>query len=112
MGGTPGFTGLAVDGDQDGYSNGYEMAFGGNPDSAGSQPPMPMTTRDAGNGNVTVAWASQTGRLYTVYYRDDLTLGTWQILGSVTASGTSTTFTDTTASSVSQRFYRVGTLFQ
>ncbi|HET6408534.1 MAG TPA: lamin tail domain-containing protein, partial [Chthoniobacteraceae bacterium] len=109
IGGTPGYTGLAVDSDEDSFSDGYELAFGGDPNNAGSQPPPPTTTRVADSGHVMITWASQNGRLYTIQYRNDLTSGMWQPLGSVTATGPSATFTDTTATGEIQRFYRLAT---
>jgi hypothetical protein len=110
IGGTPGFQGLAVDTDQDSFSDGFELAFGGDPNSAGSTPRLPTTTRDAGTGHVTLNWASQNGRIYAVQFRDDLTVGSWQPMGNVTANGATATFTDTTAAGVSQRFYRLDTV--
>lgn len=111
IGGTPGFKGLAVDSDEDGFSDGVELAYGSDPNSAGSMPILPATTRDAGTGNVTLTWASQNGRSYGVEYRDDLMTGSWQTLGNVTATGPSATFTDTTALGHEQRFYRLKTVF-
>lgn len=111
IGGTPGFQGLAVDGDQDGFSDGVELAYGSDPNNAGSSPHLPATTRDPATGNVTLSWASQNGRNYVIQYRDSLTEGSWQPLGNVTATGTTTTFVDTTAAGKSQRFYRLGTEF-
>jgi hypothetical protein len=111
IGGTPGYKGLAVDSDQDGFSDGVELAYGSDPNSAGSGPLLPSTTRDAGNGHVTLTWASQNGRDYIIEYRDDLTMGSWQTLGNVTANGASTSFTDTTIVGEAQRFYRLRTQF-
>ena len=111
IGGTPGYKGLAVDSDQDGFSDGVELAYGSDPNNAGSSPMLPSTTRDAGTGYVTLTWASQNGRSYVVQYRDDLAAGSWQNLGNVTASGPSSTFTDTTLTGQSQRFYRLMTQF-
>jgi hypothetical protein len=111
IGGTPGYKGLAVDSDEDSFSDGVELAYGSDPNNAGSSPALPATTRDAGNGNVTLTWASQNNRNYIIQYRDDLTTGAWQVLGNVTATGASTTFTDTTAGGVAQRFYRLATQF-
>jgi hypothetical protein len=111
IGGTPGYQGLAVDSDGDGFSDGIELAYGSNPNSAGSSPFLPTTTRDPGTGNVTLTWASQNARNYVVEYRDDLTAGAWQVLGDVTASGPSATFTDTSANGKPQRFYRLKTQF-
>lgn len=111
IGGTPGYKGLAVDSDEDGFSDGMELAYASDPNNAGSSPSLPTTTRDSGNGNVTLTWPSQNGRTYTVQYRNSLTLGAWEPLGNVTATGTTATFTDTTAAGQPQRFYRLATEF-
>ncbi len=106
--GSPGYIGLAVDVDGDGTGDTAEQAFGTDPLSPSSNP-IPSTTRDVGNGHVTVGWPSLIGRTYTVKYRDDFASGTWQTLGQVTASGPMSTIIDATANEVSQRFYRVET---
>jgi hypothetical protein len=111
IGGTPGYKGLAVDSDEDSFSDGVELAYGSDPNNAGSSPALPSTTRNPANGEVTLGWSSQNGRNYVVEYRDDLMTGSWQVLGNVTANGASATFTDTTSSGVSQRFYRLKTQF-
>lgn len=111
IGGTPGFKGLAVDSDEDGFSDGIEIAYGSDPNAAGSSPMLPSTTRNPGNGHVTLTWASQNGRNYVIQYRDSLTVGAWQTLGNVTATGTTATFTDTTITTETQRFYRLNTEF-
>ncbi len=68
-------------------------------------PPEITSVSRVGN-TVTIVWSSATGRTYRVDYKDDLTAPFWNPLGApVTATGTSTTATDTTA--VGQRFYRV-----
>jgi hypothetical protein len=111
IGGTPGYQGLAVDSDQDGFSDGVELAYGSNPNSAGSSPMLPAPSRNSETGHVTLTWSSQNGRNYVVEYRDDLTTGSWQPLGNVTATGASATFTDSTLTGQSQRFYRLKTQF-
>ena len=68
-------------------------------------PPEITSVSRVGN-TVTIVWSSAIGRTYRVDYKDDLTAPFWNPLGApVTATGTSTTATDTTA--VGQRFYRV-----
>jgi len=61
-------------------------------------------------GSVTVTWTVQSGCAYIVQDCDTPT-GPWQMLGSQTNAGpnaTTLSYTDTTASSATQRFYRVG----
>lgn len=110
-GGSPGYLGLAYDSDGDGFPDVMELAYGTNPASAASQPLAPATARDAGTGTVTLTWASQNGRTYTVQYRDDLASGTWQPLATVTATGTAATYPDTAAAGQPARFYRLSTQF-
>lgn len=109
IGGSPGKQGLAADSDRDGISDGIEMAFGTDPFSASSKPAPVTTLRDAVTGQFTITWSSANGRSYTIEYRDDLATGSWQPLTSVTATGTSSSYTDTTSTTQPQRFYRVTT---
>ena len=74
-------------------------------------PNVPATARDAGTGDATLTWASESGRAYIVQYRDDLLSGSWQALATVTAAGPSASYIDTTASLVPRRFYRIATQF-
>jgi hypothetical protein len=57
-------------------------------------------------GAVTLTWASQAGKTYSVEYRSDGATGTWTLLGNYPATGNSTSATDPSPGS-SQRFYRV-----
>ena len=50
-------------------------------------------------------------RQYIVQYRDDLLTGGWQPLTTVTATGASASYIDTTAGLVPRRFYRIATQF-
>ncbi len=111
IGGSPGYLGFATDSDADGTPDSVELAFGSNPNSASSTPQPPVSTRDAGTGAVTVTWSSLSGKAYTVEYRDDLAVGTWQSLATVTAAGATSSYTDTTANVAPQRFYRIKAQF-
>jgi hypothetical protein len=82
--------------------------------SAGS-----ATVTVAGNGvsiksikatrtSVTISWTSVAGRIYHVAYKNSLSDATWTDLsGNVTATGTTTSWTDTTANKSTQRYYAV-----
>ncbi len=108
LGGSPGYLGFATDTDGDGIADSIELAFGSDPNNAASVPSVPATARNA-LGEVTLTFASETGRTFTVQYRDDLLTGTWQTLATVTATGPTASYIDTTAGA--QRFYRIATQF-
>ncbi len=110
-GGSPGYLGFATDSDGDGQSDTIEIAFGSDPNNAGSLPNVPATTRNVGTGDVTLTWASESGRTYIVQYRDDLLAGNWQPLATVPATGPTASYIDTTAALVPHRFYRIATQF-
>ena len=58
-------------------------------------------------GTITIQWSSAPTRVYRVEYKGDLSDATWtQVGGNVTATGTTSSLTDTIAASV-RRFYRV-----
>lgn len=109
-GGSPGYLGFATDTDGDGWPDAVEIAFGSDPNGAGSVPSVPSTSRDANSGNVTLTFASETDRVYRIQYRDDLLTGGWLPLGTVTATGATTSYVDNSAN-VSLRFYRVVSQF-
>jgi hypothetical protein len=111
VGGSPGYLGFATDTDGDGTPDSVEIAFGSNPNSATSTPQTPTASRDAGTGEVTIAWPALNGRAYVVEYRDDLLAGSWLPLANVTAPGTTSTYTDTTSNVATQRFYRIKAQF-
>jgi hypothetical protein len=68
--------------------------------------PILISTARASNG-VQLTWSTQPGTVYRVQTRS-LAQGTWtDISGSITASGSTTTWTDTNAFSVPDRFYRI-----
>ncbi len=53
-----------------------------------------------------LTWASTSGSVYRVTYKDSLQASTWTTLGSdLTATGTTLSFTDTTATGRTQRYY-------
>jgi hypothetical protein len=60
----------------------------------------------AANGEVTITWNSQAGKQYRVEYSDSLPNPSWSRLGDYSATGGSTSATNT-APGASQRYYRV-----
>ncbi len=70
-------------------------------------PPIVISASLAGNG-VRLTWNSQAGTVYRVQARSIDGQGTWsEISGSITASGSTTMWTDTNASSAAGRSYRI-----
>jgi hypothetical protein len=68
--------------------------------------PFLITSTVQSGGSVVITWASSASRVYQVQSRGSLNSGTWANLGSpITASGSSTSFTNTIAST--NLFYRV-----
>jgi hypothetical protein len=59
-------------------------------------------------GNMKITWSSVVNKTYRVAYKNSLTDATWvNLSGLITATGTSTSYTDTTASGKTQRYYVV-----
>jgi hypothetical protein len=66
---------------------------------------VPIKIRKTGN-NMQITWSSVASKIYRVAYKDNLNDATWTNLsGLITATGTTTSYTDTTASSKTQRYY-------
>ena len=92
----------------------YSMDAGGNLSPTNSVtfvyvPAVPFiqTANQAGNGFM-LAWSAIPGRSYQVQYKTDLGQANWSNLGgSMTATGYTATASDGTASSASQKFYRI-----
>ncbi len=110
-GGSPGYLGFASDTDSDGVPDSVELAFGSNPAVATSKPAAPVPTRNAGTGAVTITWNSLNGKSYTIEHRTSLSSGTWETMGTVVAAGSTASYTDSTASATTQRFYRIKAFF-
>ena len=69
------------------------------------KPQITSITNNA--GTITIRWSSVPTRTYRVEYKSDLSTATWtQVGGNVTATGTSSSLSDTIAADV-RRFYRV-----
>jgi hypothetical protein len=56
--------------------------------------------------NVNISFPTQTGSIYRVFYRTNLTAGSWTLLNTVLGNGSVLSATDSTSSG-SQRFYKV-----
>lgn len=92
--------GTFQDNDGDGVYADTEAWFGTNDNDAGSMP-KPVLSRDS---STTLQFPSVAGKDYLIEYSDDLK--TWKA-AIVSATGTSTTWTDLNAVNKTRRFYRV-----
>jgi hypothetical protein len=73
-------------------------------------PPLIVGFIRNGNGSMTITWTAQSNGTYIVQDCDTIT-GLWQMIGSPTNPGpnnTTLSYTDTSVTSVTQRFYRIG----
>jgi len=69
---------------------------------------VPSTIANAPGHNVKITWPSVVGKIYRVACKNNLTDATWTDLsGLITATGTPTSYTDTTASTKTHRYYVV-----
>jgi glycosidase len=67
-----------------------------------------ITSIVPGGGGTQITWDSVTGRTYQVQFSPDLVSGYTALSGTITATGTSSSYTDTSASGT-RKFYRVST---
>lgn len=97
-----------ADPDSDGMNNYSEYIAGTVPTNSASL--LKLLSVNRTNNTATVQWLSVNGKRYQMAFRTNLVSGGWTNLGSVvTASGTNTSFNDTTASN-SFRSYRIQVL--
>lgn len=69
---------------------------------------VPSSIGNASGHNINVIWNSVVGKVYRVAYKNNLSDTTWTDLsGPITATSTTTSYTDTTASKNAQRYYVV-----
>lgn len=76
----------------------------------GVQAPAPTidsAVLGVGTGNTLLSWSSVAGATYGVQYKTNLNQVGWLNLTNLTATGTSTTITDTTVPVPKERYYRV-----
>jgi len=103
-----GQTGVAPDADPDGdgVSNYGEFLAGTDPRNAASC--LRATAAAAETGGFRVTWSSVPGKVYRLWYTDNLTVS-WSVLQSNVAAsaGATTSWLDITAAGLTQRFYRV-----
>jgi hypothetical protein len=70
--------------------------------------PVPISSESMTSGGMQVKWASTAGATYQVGYKTSLNDTAWTLGGAnIVASGTTTTWTDSTATANRQRFYVV-----
>jgi len=66
-----------------------------------------LSIKKAAGGAMTLSWNSALGKIYRVAYRSNLTDSWGDLSENITAGGTSTSWTDSGAGTVTQRFYSV-----
>jgi hypothetical protein len=70
--------------------------------------PVSISSMRMAASGMQLTWASVVGGVYQVAYKNGLTDATWTNTGApITATGTTTTWIDTSATSTSQRFYQL-----
>ena len=99
---------LDPNGDQNhsGLTNSQQDAAGFNPLDTVNY--FHVTSIVPGTGGMQLNWVSVPGRTYQLQYSPNMTLGFTALSGTITATGTSSTYTDTSATGAT-RFYRVST---
>lgn len=70
-----------------------------------STPNAPTIAASKSGGNISMSFSTQTGFIYTVQYRTNLTTGSWSTL--TTTNGTGATAVVTDSAGNAQRYYRV-----
>lgn len=70
------------------------------------QPTISTTIPGAGTASATLSWSSVAGYIYTVQYKTNLNQPNWSTLGTATAVGGTTTFTDNSGPQP-ERYYRI-----
>jgi len=69
---------------------------------------VPSSLRKVPGNNMQITWASTPGKVYRMAYKNDLADPNWTDLsGNISATGTTTSGTDTTSGASMQRYYSV-----
>lgn len=69
---------------------------------------VPSSISKVAGNNTKITWSSTVAKTYRVAYKNNLTDATWTNLGGlITATSTTTSYTDTTANGKTQRYYLV-----
>ena len=65
-------------------------------------------------GGYTVTWRSVSNKAYQVLFKNDLSDPAWTVIGpsNIVANSSLTSYVDSSASGISQRFYRVALVLQ
>ena len=93
------------DTDDDGFSDGDEVALGTDPLSANSKLSIQSITIEA-DSSISIVWSSVPGRTYAVEASENLI--DWTSIDTVNASeGTTTVYSDIDENQEIQQFYRV-----
>jgi hypothetical protein len=74
---------------------------------AGNNVPITSLRKAPANGGMVITWSSQAGKTYRVTDKSNLTDPWVDLSGNITATGSSTSWTDSTAGASKQRFYAV-----
>jgi len=86
-------------------------SFEPTPGTANTTPPPPpqqfVDLQTSPIGSVTLHWTVTPGRTYRIEAKNDLGNGLWEKVGTIIASGTEASFTNTAATGKSARFNRV-----
>jgi len=95
------------DSDNDGWSDLEEYRAGTNPVNSNSVLRVMSASHVVGD-TVVIVWNSEPGRRYRIQYKREVTAPIWtELPGVITATGNTSTTTDTTVAGEPRRFYRV-----
>jgi hypothetical protein len=94
------------DADGDGLTNAQEFMAGLDPNNPNSV--LRITSVSQSGGNVLVGFASVSGKVYQLQYRDDLVAGNWSpLVDGILGTGSTLQITDPSANGLTKRFYRI-----
>ena len=92
-----------------GQNGAFAAAVNGDVGSPGTIVNLPRITQTqfTATTGFSLTFITQPNLTYVIQYKDDLAAATWSVLTNFTASSTSFTFTDSTATTNTARYYRV-----